>query len=280
MNPVQSVLITGASSGIGEACALLLAERGWRVFAGVRKTKDARRLAAVSPNIIPLNLDITKSKRIAIVLTRIKKKVGKKGLQGLVNNAGVAIAGPIEFLPIEELRRQHEINFTAQVAVTQACLPLLRAGRGRVVNMSSISGRVTSPFLIPYSSSKFALEAFSDGLRRELRPWKLHVASIEPGAIATPIWMKSLSNALGTRTKMPQQAEALYGPNMQRMVDAAQRVGTHGEPAEVVARDVLHALSARRPRTRYTPGRLTAPAIWVLRHLPDAVIDWLLTRKS
>lgn len=275
---MKTVLITGASTGIGEACTYYLAQKDWLVFAGVRKTTDAERLAKTSANITPVYLDITKPDEIAEAIEHIRAAVGKGGLQGLVNNAGIALAGPIEFLDIDELRRQHEVNFLAHVAVTQACLPLLRLGRGRVVNMSSISGRVTSPFLMPYSSSKFALEAFTDGLRRELRPWGLHVASVEPGAIATPIWDKSLETAEHTRAGMPSQAEALYGPAMQTALARAKGAAQSGVTTDIVARDVWHALSARRPRARYAPGRGTALAIAALRILPDSVIDWILTR--
>ncbi|MCL5429070.1 MAG: SDR family NAD(P)-dependent oxidoreductase [Chloroflexi bacterium] len=167
---MNSVLVTGASTGIGEACALYLAEREWRVFAGVRKVADATRLAVTSENIKPIRLDVTKPKEIAKAVAAIRELVGEDGLQGLVNNAGIAIAGPLEFLPIRDLRRQFDVNLFGLVKLTQASLSLLRRGCGRVVNISSIGGRATSPFLVPYSASKFALEAFTDGLRRELMP--------------------------------------------------------------------------------------------------------------
>ncbi len=275
----KHVLITGASTGIGEATARYLAERGWQVFAGVRKAADAKRLEAMHPAISAVTLDVTKPTQIQAAVKTLQKQTGQAGLQGLVNNAGVAMSGPLEFLPIEELRSQFEVNFLGQVAVTQAFLPLLRRGKGRVVNMSSISGKVTSPFLVPYSSSKYALEAFSDGLRRELRPWKLHVASILPGPVATPIWDKSLDKAAEVSAKLPKQAEALYGAAMRSRLNQAAQLGMHGVPPEAVARDVLHALSAARPRTRYAPGRLIALAIFALRFAPDRLLDWLLTRR-
>jgi NAD(P)-dependent dehydrogenase (short-subunit alcohol dehydrogenase family) len=276
---MKNVLITGASTGIGEACALFMAREGWQVFAGVRKPKDARRLAKLHKNITAVRVDVTKPTQIATAIAAVRKKVGKRGLQGLVNNAGVAVAGPMEFLDVEELRQQHEVNFLGQVAMTQGALPLLRAGKGRVVNISSISGRVTSPFLVPYSSSKFALEAFTDGLRRELKPWKLHVASVEPGPIATPIWDKALKGAEATRSKLPRQAEALYGPAMQNMLKRAEASAQRGVPPEAVAKAVHHALDARWPRTRYPVGRGVGIAIWALRWLPDRVADCLLTRS-
>jgi NAD(P)-dependent dehydrogenase (short-subunit alcohol dehydrogenase family) len=141
---MKSILITGASTGIGEACARYLAERGWQVFAGVRRTEDAEKLQSVSINIKALQLDVTKSKQIAEVFANVQQIVGKGGLQGLINNAGIAVVGPLEFLPIADLRNQMEVNFIGQVEVTQTLLPLLRLGHGRVVNISSIGGRATS----------------------------------------------------------------------------------------------------------------------------------------
>ena len=274
----MAVLITGAATGIGEACALYLAERGWQVFAGTRRTVDAKHLRAASKNIEPIQLDVTKPKEIIESAKAIREVVGELGLQGLVNNAGIAIVGPLEFIPISEVRRQFEVNFIGQVELTQAMLGLLRVGRGRVVNISSIAGRATSPFVTPYSASKFALEAFTDGLRRELMPWKMHVASVEPGSIATPIWEKSLKFADATRAKLPRQAEALYGVAMERARNQAVVAEARGIPAKVVAQAVHHALSAPRPRTRYVVGRGTRLAIWLTRFLPDEWVDWAIGR--
>ncbi len=275
---MKSVLISGASTGIGEACAIYLAEHGWRVFDGVRKEADARRLSKAAAGITPLILDVTKPKQIAQAIKKIGKAVGKNGLQGLVNNAGIAVSGPLEFLPMDELRRQMEVNLLGQVELTQACLPLLRAGRGRVVNISSIGGRIVAPFLAPYSMSKFALEAFSDGLRRELRPWKLYVSSVQAGSIDTPIWKKSLKRADTFRLGLPRRAEALYGPAMDRARKQAVDSAARGLPAEDAARLVLHILSTPRPRARYAIGRGTRQALWLARWLPDGWLDWLMAR--
>ena len=275
---MRSVLITGASTGIGEACAIYLAKHEWRVFAGVRKQADAKRLARAAPGIFSIVLDVTKSRQIARAVKTVRKQVGKDGLQGLVNNAGIAIAGPLEFLPIDELRLQMEVNFIGQVEVTQAFLPLLRAGGGRVVNISSVSGRVATPLILPYTASKFALEAFTDALRRELLPWKLHVVSVQPGAIATPIWKKSLKRGDTLQARLPRQAEALYGPLMERVRRVTKRSGANGIPAEKVARVVLNALTEPRPRTRYIVGRGTRFSIGLARWLPDQWMDWVITR--
>jgi NAD(P)-dependent dehydrogenase (short-subunit alcohol dehydrogenase family) len=275
---MNSVLITGASTGIGEASAIYLARQGWRVFAGVRKYADARRLSKAAAGITAVILDVTKPNQISQAVKKINRFVGKKGLQGLVNNAGIAISGPLEFLPMTELRHQLEVNFLGQVELTQACLPLLRAGRGRVVNISSIGGRIVAPFLAPYSISKFALEAYSDGLRRELRPWKLYVTSVQAGSIDTPIWKKSLRKADQLRRGMPRRAEALYGPAMERARQRALGSAALGIAAEDVAHLVGHILITRWPRARYAIGHGTRQALWLARLIPDEWLDWLMAR--
>lgn len=273
---MPAVLITGASTGIGEACALHLASQGWQVFAGVRRARDARRLAAAHANITALLLDVTKAAHITRALKTIQAARGQRGLQALVNNAGVAVAGPLEFLPINELRQQMEVNFIAPVALTQACLPLLRAGRGRVVNVSSISGKVAAPLLVPYSASKFAIEAFSDGLRRELRPWGLPVVSIVAGSIATPIWKKTVGSADAMRQRLPRRAESLYGPMMNRGYRRAERSAARGQPVEEFAALLARILQTPRPRPRYLVGKGTWLAAGMARLLPDRWLDWLL----
>jgi NAD(P)-dependent dehydrogenase (short-subunit alcohol dehydrogenase family) len=273
----KSVLITGASTGIGEACAHYFSARGWRVFAGVRQRADARRLE--SENITPVILDVTKPQHIEKAITQITDVVGEAGLQGLVNNAGVAVAGPFEFLEIAELRRQMEVNFIAQVAVTQAALPLLRRGPGRIANMSSVSGRIAAPMFGPYAASKFALEAFTDSLRRELLPWGIHVASIEPGAIKTPIWKKGGDYAEERVEALPPKAHTYYGELFGKIVRYTQNRDRDGLDPEVVAEAVFHALSAQRPRTRYVVGRGTWITVLAARLLPDRWLDGLTTRR-
>lgn len=188
-----SVLITGASSGIGEATAIHLSQNGFRVFAGVRNFSDGERLKRHAKGIIhPVLLDVTQKDSIAFAYNSIKETVGKNGLAGLINNAGIAIAGPIECIPIEEIRRQMEVNVIGQISVTQTFLPLLKMNKGKIVNIGSVSGRMTIPFLSPYSISKFAMEAFTDALRMELRQFGISVSIIETGNVATPIWKKSI----------------------------------------------------------------------------------------
>jgi NAD(P)-dependent dehydrogenase (short-subunit alcohol dehydrogenase family) len=192
----RSILITGTSTGIGQACAARFATLGWRVFAGVRKDEDARSLEEeIGPAVSPVLLDVTDADSINATAGLIESETGDRGLDALVNNAGIVAAGPLEYLPIPELRKQLEVNVVGQLAVTQAVLPLLRRATGRIIMISSISGRVSLPMAGAYGASKFALEALSDALRLELRHWGMHVVLIEPGRIETPIWKTSLERA-------------------------------------------------------------------------------------
>jgi NAD(P)-dependent dehydrogenase (short-subunit alcohol dehydrogenase family) len=272
-----AVVVTGTSTGIGEACALHLDRLGFRVFAGVRNTADGQGLKAkASGRLIPIQLDITDAATIASALDRVATALDQGGLAGLVNNAGIAVAGPLEFLPIGEIRKQLEVNVLGQIAVTQAFLSLLRKGRGRVVNIGSISGRSALPFLGPYAASKFAMEALTDSLRLELRPWNIRVSIVEPGTIATPIWRKSLAAADEIARDLPERARQLYGPaiaSMRRISAARTPI-----PAQAVAEAVEHALTAKRPRTRYVVGR-DARLRKMLELLPDRTRDWLISRR-
>jgi NAD(P)-dependent dehydrogenase (short-subunit alcohol dehydrogenase family) len=278
-SPSGAVLVTGASSGIGRACALRLDARGFRVFAGFRRQPDADALARDgSARLVPVRLDVTDAGSIASAAEAVAAAVGSAGLQGLVNNAGIVVAGPLEVLPLAALRRQLEVNVIGQVAVTQAFLPLLRRGGGRVVNMGSISGRLASPLLGAYAASKFSLEAITDALRLELRPWGLPVSLVEPGAIATAIWERSRVAADEMAQELSAEARGLYAPAVAAVRAAADRASRAAIPADAVARAVEHALTAARPRTRYLVGRdarIRAALAWLL---PDRVRDALIAR--
>ncbi len=275
----RAVVVTGASTGIGQACALHLDRKGFRVFAGVRKPADGDALrAGASDRFTTLFLDVTDPSSIAAAADRVSSAVGPIGLAGLVNNAGVAVAAPLEFVPIDELRRSLEVNVVGQIAVTQAFLPLLRAGRGRIVNMGSISGRIASALFGPYAASKFALEALTDTLRRELAPWGIEVVIVQPGNIATPIWHKTAAWSDEVRRILPRQAEELYGASMDGARRYAEKAPDVGLPAKQVALVVEHALTAPRPRTRYTIGRQAGIALFLIRSLPDRWLDRALRR--
>lgn len=274
---MKAVVITGASTGIGKATALRLSQRGFTVFACVRKEADAAVLQQ-EMNVKTLILDVTNEVHIQTAVKEVRAFVGETGLWGLVNNAGVVAAGPLEFLPISHLRQQFEVNVFAQIAVTQAFMPLLRQALGRIVMMSSIAGRVASPFLGPYAASKFALEGFSDALRRELRDWKMYVSLIEPGRIATPIWEKSLQRADEAAKQLPSEAQKLYGARLDGLRESAKRGTSQGVPADEVAKAVEHALVAARPNIRYVVGSDAKLASLLVRFLPDRLLDWVTRR--
>jgi NAD(P)-dependent dehydrogenase (short-subunit alcohol dehydrogenase family) len=237
------VLVTGASSGIGEACVLRLVRNGWRVLAGVRTAGDA------PDGTEEVLLDVTDEEQVRAAA----ESVGE--LHGLVNNAGIAIASPLEAIPLDELRRQLEVNVVGQVAVTQALLPALRRTRGRVVFVGSIAGRSALPFLAPYAASKHALEAVADALRIELAPWGIRVSIVEPGTIATPIWTKGAAIADEIQSRVADGTLELYAPRMAAFRRAAAAAGRRGQSTARVAEVVEHALTAERPRTRYLVGR-------------------------
>ena len=249
----QAVVITGASTGIGEACVKRLAAAGFHVFAGVRKAEDGAALQqATGDRVTHLLLDVTNTDQIAAAQATVATMVGENGLAGLINNAGIAVGGPLEFMPLDEFHHQMAVNVYGALAVTQAFLPLLRQATGRIVNMSSISGLAASPFLGPYAASKFALEALSDALRLELRPWGIHVILVEPGNIATPIWQKGLAFADQLEAKLPPEAQAYYGPIFPFM--RAMLTRSRGTPADAVAQVVEQALTAAQPNARYLVG--------------------------
>jgi len=273
----MNILITGSSTGIGRATAVHLALKGHSVWAGVRSQKSFDDLQKSNiANLNPVLLDVCDDGSVAKALGNLQKQDGT--LHALINNAGIAVGGPIEALPMSEWQRQFDANFFGVIRVTKACLPLLREAKGRVINMSSISGRVASPFLSPYSASKFALESFSDSLRRELSPFGVKVAVIEPGPIATPIWDKKDIQA--ENSAIDKQVMEIYSANTERFhffIDEAKR---RAEPVSLVIAAIEHALTSRSPKTRYPVGRGISFSSRMAGVMPDRVMDALLRRRT
>jgi NAD(P)-dependent dehydrogenase (short-subunit alcohol dehydrogenase family) len=267
-----NILVTGASTGIGRACAMRFADLGYRTFAGVRKNSDGEALKVNSSGKVePVLLDVTRPESIRDAVA----KVGDQPLAGLVNNAGIATLGPLELLPIDALRRQFEVNVFGLVAVTQAFLPLLRQGRGRIVNVGSIAGRSALPGSGAYDSSKFAVEAITDVLRIELRAFCISVSLIEAGAVATPIWDKSLRQAEELSRQANPDHFSLYRGLMATVRDEAAQSARQALPVAAVVKAIEHAITARKPKTRYVLGK--DAWFWLLVNLlPDRWRDKLV----
>lgn len=248
------------------------------MFAGVRRSEDGERLAALAPRAVRwVELDVTNPVHIEIARRDIEAERHGAGLAGLVNNAGIALGGPLEFFPPDTLRRQLEVNVIGLHAVTQAFLPLVRQGHGRVVQVGSISGRISSPFIGPYAASKHAVEALSDALRMELLPDGIPVSVIEPGQVRTPIWEKGLGSSGAILDRMPEEGRVRYGGRLRAFRWLLEQAPRHAiEPHEVAAA-IRHALFAAEPRTRYLLGKDARVRFWLSRILPDRVMDAVVT---
>lgn len=274
---MHTVLITGASTGIGAACALHFDRKGWKVYAGVRKDADADELSRRgSGTLTPVRIDVTDQSQIDAVAKQIEADHGR--LDGLVNNAGIGRGGPLEYLDLDEWRDQLEVNVLGQVAVTKAMLPLIRPAKGRVVFIGSIGGRMGSPLMGPYNASKFAIEGIGHALRQELKPRGVHVAVIEPGAIKTEIWDKAQDTMARLRSELPPVALEEYAEALDTFAKGLAMNAKNAVDADVVAKVVDHALTAARPRTRYLVGK-DAKAVGALgRVLPDRALDAIVAR--
>jgi NAD(P)-dependent dehydrogenase (short-subunit alcohol dehydrogenase family) len=249
----RSVVVTGASTGIGAATVGALVQRGFRVWAGVRSEEAAERLAGEhAGRVRVLRFDVTDEKALAAAGEQVR---ADGPLYGLVNNAGLALPGPLEFLPLAALREQLDVNLLGQLAVTQQVLPALRATPGRIVMIGSIGDRIATPMLGPYHISKFGLVGLTDTLRAELAPWKIPVILVEPGAIATPIWSRGASNAEGIQGQMPARARELYAAQIERARRNATRSARDGLPPDAAAAVIVRALTDPNPRPRYLVGR-------------------------
>jgi len=278
MRATGGIVITGASTGIGRACALALDRAGFQVFAGVRSLQDGEALRAEgSERLGHVLLDVTRPDQIRRAAETVERRLGERPLAGLLNNAGVTVNGPLEFLGLDDLRHQLEINLVGQLAVTQAFLPLLRRSEGRIVNTGSVSGLLAMPMLGPYCMSKFALEGFTDSLRLELRQWHIDVILLQPGMIATSIWEKGLREGEALEANAPGGLLDLYGPLIEAMRNVSRHSQSAALPAELVGETAVRAFTARRPKARYVMGGRA----WqqkLLSRLPTRLRDRLLVK--
>jgi NAD(P)-dependent dehydrogenase (short-subunit alcohol dehydrogenase family) len=272
----RCVVITGASSGIGRASALLMARKGFEVFAGVRRKADARKLVEEGGSqISPVMIDVTDDASIQSAAREVGARLGDRGLYGLVNVAGIGTSGPVEFVTQNELRRIFDVNVFGQIAAIQAFMPLILKSRGRIVNISSVGAHIAIPFGGALTASKAAFGLVSDSLRMEVSRFGVTVSVIEPGAIRTPAVDKTLGDVEGVIAGLPPEGVRRYGELLRRFTKHAHARESSGSEPEVVARAIRHALTARRPRTRYVVGKDSGKLALLPVLLPDRILDWL-----
>ena len=275
---VNNVVITGASSGIGHLTALYLSQLGFRVFAGVRREEDAQVLREADARIIPIMLDVTDMALIQSSVSQVSKTVGTEAVH-LVNNAGIVVSGPLEFMPLENFRQQFEVNFFGAFSVTQAFLPLIRQGegdKGRLVNIGSMNGHITAPLAGPYCISKYALRSLTDTLRLELEPWEIRFILIEAGLITTPMIGKVEKGMAIGLTTWDDKIQGYYGTAYQKMAETTKRLSRTASPPEKVVQAIHAALTQRSPHAYYRVGLDAWAAIIMGAYVPVRLRDWLI----
>lgn len=278
--PENSILITGASRGLGRAIALALNGRGFQVIAGVRREADGDALKQdASEKLETVILDVTDTEQIQAAVSRVGEIVGDRGLYGLVNNAGTACNGPVEFLPLDEFRRLFEVNLFGQIGVIQAMAPLIRRARGRIINITSISAKMSAPYQQPYASTKAAFEAVTESMYFEFGRSGIKVTSILPGLIRTDIFDATLVNSEKSLEEMPDEARKYYGSVFDGMADRIELAKSEAGPPELVAAKVCNALTVSNPRRRYFVGKdaYICGALWML---PPRVRGWLFSKYA
>jgi len=275
----KTAVITGASSGIGHACVSRMLQAGWLIFATVRKAEEAEKLQKqTGTGLIPLIVDVKDRSSIVAAAKQVEGQRNNRGLDGLVNVAGIGMMRPVEYVTPDDLQEIFDVNVFGQIAVSQAFLPLIRRARGRVVNISSVGAHIAIPFGGLLNASKSAFGLFSDALRLELHPFGVRVCVIEPGSIMTPSVAKTLGNVDAVINHLPLCGAVQYGEMLRRFTKRAYTREVNGSPPDVVAKAVLHALTARRPRIRYQVGKDAKLLVTLPRILPDRLLDALRLR--
>ena len=275
----KAIVITGASSGIGQASVARMVQSGWRVFATVRKAQDGDRLRSdLGTSLTPLIMDVTDRVSVIAAAEQVSSQLKGAGLHGLVNVAGVGKVRPVEYMTSNSLQEVFDINVFGQIAVTQVFLPLLRTAHGRIVNISSVGAHVAVPFGSLINASKAAFGIFSDTLRLELHPFGIHVSVVDPGAIKTPAVDKTLGEVEAVIRSLPPDGAAHYGEMLRTFARRAYEREMNGSSPDVVAQAIHHALTAVRPRTRYRVGKHATLLAMLSKILPDRLLDAILFR--
>ncbi|MBQ75210.1 MAG: short-chain dehydrogenase/reductase [Gammaproteobacteria bacterium] len=279
---MKSILITGCSTGLGRATALLFSNKGYQVFAGVRNDKDAQALTESDSagNIQPLLLDITDGEQLGAAVERLENQLADTGLDALVNNAGIAKFIPLEFANPDDIRHMFEVNTMGPLLLSQSLLPLLRKAKGRIVIVGSIAGKVAFRFNGPYSISKFALEGFTDVLRRELSPFGIRVCLLEPGAIATPMMDKVEAESEEVISNLPREGKTYYESAIRDYMSSIPFSKDYAATPEQAAKVVAHAVESRRPKPRYLVTPDAKALVFLSWVLPDRIFDALLNKLS
>ncbi|WP_372088728.1 SDR family oxidoreductase [Tistrella mobilis] len=272
----ELIAVTGTSSGIGRATAKRLAADGFHVLAGVRRSQDGEELKA--PNIEPVIVDVTDADTIRALADRIAHDSQRRGLRAVVNNAGIAVNAPVETAPLDEWRKQFEVSVIGQIAVTQALIPALLANGGRVINIGSVGGKIAMPGFGPYSAAKFAMEAVTDALRREIEKFGVKVVIITPGAVKTNMTDQGIKTADRLASVMTADQHERYDRVITAFKEQAEKFGRDGVPAEKAAAVISRAIRARKPKTRYTVGIEAAILTRMVRLLPERVLDSMMRR--
>ena len=274
MQPMKSVVITGASSGIGQSCVMRMQRAGWRVFATVRKASDQQKLQT-EPGVVPFIMDVEDAGSIQSAAEQIESQLQGRGLDGLVNCAGIGMVRPMEYATLEDIRKVFEINVFGQIVLTQALCGALRKNRGRVVNITSVGVNLAIPFGGLLNASKCAFGMMSDNLRLELRPFGVWMSAVEPGAISTPAVDKTLGDIEKVVEALPREAQSRYGLMLRTFAQKAYVREKAGSAPDVVARAVYHALTSSRPRIRYRVGKHAKLLATLPKILPESVMDAL-----
>jgi NAD(P)-dependent dehydrogenase (short-subunit alcohol dehydrogenase family) len=275
----KSAVITGASSGIGRSCVERMSRAGWQVFAGVRKEADRENLRKdFAANVCPVLIDVENEASITAAAADIERQLSGRGLDGLVNVAGIGMVRPIEYATMQDLRKIFDVNFFGQVAIIQAFSRLLRKQRGRLVNITTVGVNIAIPFGGLLNASKSAFAKLSDTLRLEMHPLGVRVIAIEPGAISTPAVDKTLGDLEKVIVSLPAEAQALYGERLRNMGRRGYAMEKNGSSPDVVAAAVHHALTSSRPRIRYRVGKHARLLATLPKILPERMMDGILHR--
>jgi len=277
---IKNVLITGTSSGIGKSCTELLAGNNFRVFACIRNRKEIQSLNYDKhPNIIPIIMDLQDEKDIESAYNELCKKITNEGLQGIVNNAAIAVGGPLEFSTMEIIKDQFDVNLFGQIRVIQRFMPLLRAGKGRIINISSNNGFLSFPYMGVYCATKFALEAISDALRLELKKWNIPVIVINPDKITSRMWQKSIQKSDDSFYKLKKEAEDAYGDSYRKFIAAIGKIEGKALSPIIVAKSVRRALNSPNPKTRYLPGFEAKITFLISKFFPKKLLNYLILKE-